>query len=289
VKIFIAVLISLFFCPLFIMAQTDISNDSIQLDTSKHKIRKEDRKKARNEMTDHFRIGLYGTYAYINSAARFDSPTGILSVNIDLEEHLGLTNEKMIYYGTFIYRITPRSGINGMYYNLNRKTDHILETDIIFLGDTIPEGELVGSFMNTSVLSFGYIFSIIADDRAFLGAFVNFYVAKIKVGVRSEPFEINKSSELFVAAPNIGIVTSFKLKKWMSISGGIGIFFLNTEDWSGSLQDLQITLDFLPAKWLGISAGYQAFDIRGSFPQEKFTANLTYSLHGPTFGVRVTF
>jgi hypothetical protein len=271
------------------MAQTDISNDSIQLDTSKHKIRKEDRKKARNEMTDHFRIGLYGTYAYINSVARFDSPSGILSVNIDLEEHLGLTSKKMIYYGTFVYRFTPRSGINGMYYSLNRRKDHILETDMIFLGDTIPKGELVSAFMNISVISFGYMFSIITDERAFLGAFLNIYVAKIKVGVRSEPFEINKSSELFVAAPNIGIVTSFKLKKWMSISGGIGIFFLNTEDWSGSLQDLQITLDFLPVKWLGLSAGYQAFDIRGSFPQEKFTSNLTYSLHGPTFGLRFTF
>lgn len=287
-KIFIAVLIGLLFCPLISMAQTNISNDSVKFDTNKHKIRKENRKKARKEMTNHFRIGLYGTYAFINSSARFDGPNSILSVNIDLEEHLGLTSEKMIYYGNFIYRITPRSGINVMYYNLNRKTDHILETDIYFLGDTIPAGQLVGTFMNTSVISFGYIFTIIADERAYLGAFVNLYIAKIKVGVNSELFEKNKSSQFFAAAPNIGLVTSFKLNQWMSISGGIGFFFLNTEDWSGSFQDLQITLDFLPVKWLGLSAGYQAFDIRGTFPQEKYTANLNFNIHGPTFGVRIT-
>lgn len=288
-KVFIGVLICLLFCPMLIRAQNNVSNKSTRLNKGLKNVRKEKRKLARKEMSDHFRIGLYGTYAFINSSARFEGPNSILSVNIDLEEHLGLTNEKMIYYGTFVYRFTPRSGINVMYYQLNRHKDQILDTDIIFLGDTIPKGNVLGGFMNTSIASIGYVFSIITDEHSFLGAFINVYFANVKVGINSDVFEIKKSTQYYAATPNFGIIASFKLKQWMSISAGIAFFFLSTEDWSGSFQDLQVTADFYPTKWLGLSIGYQSFNIQGTFPEEKFTAHLKYSIQGPAFGLKFTF
>ncbi len=190
------------------MAQSTISNNSSRLNTNKKKIRKETRKKARKDIPERFRIGLYGTYAFINSSARFEGPNSILSVNIDLEEHLGLTSQKMIYYGTFIYHITPRSGINAMYYSLNRDKDHVLDRDIIFLDDTIPKGQTASAYMNTSIVSFGYIYGIIANENSFLGAFINLYLADVKVGVNSEAFEIKKSSQYYAATPNFGIITN---------------------------------------------------------------------------------
>ena len=66
-------------------------------------------------------------------------------------------------------------------------------------------------------------------------------------------------------------------------------FFLSTEDWSCSFQDLQVTADFYPTKWLGLSIGYQSFNIQGTFPEEKFTAHLKYSIQGPAFGLKFTF
>jgi hypothetical protein len=288
-KTFIWVLICFFAFPVLIMAQSTISNNSSRLNTNKKKIRKETRKKARKEMPERFRIGLYGTYAFINSSARFEGPNSILSINIDLEEHLGLVSEKMIYYGTFVYHITPRSGINAMYYSLNREKDHVLDRDIIFLDDTIPKGQVLGAFMNTSIVSLGYIFSIIADENSFLGAFVNLYFANVKVGVNSDVLNVKKSSQYYAATPNFGVLANFKLKEWMSISGGIGFFFLDTEDWKGSFQDLQITADFSPQKWLGLSIGYQSFSIQGTFPQDNYTAHLNYSLMGPAFGIKFKF
>ena len=288
-KAFIWVLVCFFAFQSLNIAQSKVSSTSVRLKTNKKKIRKESRKQSRKELSDRLWIGLYGTYAFINSSARFEGPNSILSVNIDLEEHLGLTSEKMIYYGTFVYRFTPRSGINVMYYQLNRHKDHILNTDIIFLGDTIPKGKVIGAFMNTSIASIGYVFSIITDEHSFLGAFLNVYLANIKVGVSSDVFEIKKSTQYYAATPNFGIIASFKLKQWMSISGGIAFFFLSTEDWSGAFQDLQITADFFPVKWLGLSVGYQAFDIRGTFQENKYTAHVNYSLKGPAFGIKLRF
>jgi hypothetical protein len=275
-KTFTWILIFLIALPILNIAQSKVSSTSVRLNSNKKKIRKESRK-------------LYGTDAFINSSARFEGPNSILSVNIDLEEHLGLRSEKMIYYGTFVYRFTPRSGINAMYYSLNRNTDRILKEDIIFLGDTIPKGIVVSAYMNTSIISIGYLFSIIADENSFFGAFVNVYLANIKVGISSDVFEVKRSTQYYAATPNFGLLASFKLKQWMSISGGIGFFFLDTEDWSAAFQDLQITADFFPVKWLGLSVGYQAFDIRGTFQENKYTAHLNYSIKGPAFGIKFRF
>jgi hypothetical protein len=288
-KTFTWILIFLIALPILNIAQSKVSSTSVRLNSNKKKIRKESRKQSRKELPDRLWVGLYGTYAFINSSARFEGPNSILSVNIDLEEHLGLRSEKMIYYGTFVYRFTPRSGINAMYYSLNRNTDRILKEDIIFLGDTIPKGIVVSAYMNTSIISIGYLFSIIADENSFFGAFVNVYLANIKVGISSDVFEVKRSTQYYAATPNFGLLASFKLKQWMSISGGIGFFFLDTEDWSAAFQDLQITADFFPVKWLGLSVGYQAFDIRGTFQENKYTAHLNYSIKGPAFGIKFRF
>ena len=69
----------------------------------------------------------------------------------------------------------------------------------------------------------------------------------------------------------------------------MGIFFLNTTDWSGTFHDAQIVLDVHPTEWLGLSIGYQVFDIKGKFPEKNYTAYVNYNLKGPTLGLKFTF
>ena len=285
----ITALFCLLFWPLFIAAQNTTSIDSTGLDKKAREIRKEQRQLAREQFSQQFIISLYAANAFINSSIRFEGPNSILSAQIDLEKHLGLSDNKMVYNGIFIYRITPRSGINVMYYKLNRRRDHILDRDIIFLGDTLKKGQVIGGYLNTSIVSFGYLLSILTEDKAFFGAFVNIYIAKITAGVNSELFNLRRSARYNAATPNFGIVASFELKKWLSISGGIGIFFMNTRYWSATFHDLQIMANLYPTKWLGLSIGYQVFDVKGSFPEEKFTTYINYNIRGPAVGLKFRF
>lgn len=288
-KTFSGILIYLLIFPMLSMGQSSTEDTNNIEESETRQDRKEKRKLARQQMTDHFRIGLFGTYAFINSSAEFTGPNSIVSVNIDLEKHFGLRNEKMIYYGILVYRITPRSGVNMTYYRLHRQQDHYMKNDIIFLRDTIPKGHLLGGFMTTSMISFGYLFSILLEESAYLGAFINLYIASNKVGIESETFKLSRSVHFFAATPNFGLVANIKLKKWLMISGGFGVFFLNTEDWSANFLDLQIMADFYPMKWLGIGVGYQAFLVNGSVPGDFITTHLNYSIKGPNIGLKFVF
>lgn len=275
--------------PFLGMAQINVHNDSIKDSETTKNIRIEKRKQARKNLTDRFRIGLYTTNSSINSSIRFELPSSLVSFQIDLEDHLGLDDKKMIYFGTIVYRITPKSGINALYYSLNRKSTIVLNRDIIFLGDTIHKDEVLETYMNTSIYSIGYIFSILTDQKSFLGAFINLYIATARIGISSKLFEYQNSAQYFAATPNIGFIASFKLTRWMSLSGGLGLFFLNTPDWGGTFHDAQIVLDVFPVKYVGLSIGYQVFDLKGEFVEQNYNAYLNYNINGPTFGLKFIF
>ena len=89
--------------------------------------------------------------------------------------------------------------------------------------------------------------------------------------------------------PNIGIMASFRLAKWFTLAGSFGFFYFSTEDLSGTFLDSQILAEFNPTKWLGLSIGYQVYDVTVKFQEEKYTAYLDYNLKGPSAGLRFRF
>lgn len=286
-----AQIVSIFFlimCPLFLQGQ-DLDMKSPDTEKSKKEIRKEKRKLARKQLTQHFNIGANATYTFVNSSARFEGKNSILSAQINLEKHLGLADKKWVYTGFFIYRITPRSGINGNYYQLNRTADKITANDIIFMDDTIQKGTVVSSYFNTRIASFGYLFSILTDQNAHLALFINFYFAQIKLGVHAESIKVNRHVTYIAATPNFGFVASFRIKKWFTIGGAVGMFFYNTKNLSGTFYDLGIFGEFYPAKWIGLNIGYKVFNVSVKFPEENYNAYIDYNLRGPSAGIRFRF
>lgn len=291
-KITLYIISSLLVFSFYIQAQNDVTIDS----TDKKQLRKENkaekktqRIQERKNLTQHFRFGVAAVYADLNSTFRTEGPKGLLSAQIDFERHVGLEDRKFIYVGTFMYRITPRSGLFASYYRLYRKNDAYLENDIVFLDDTLKKGLLVEGYFNTDVFSIGYMLSILKEQKSFLGLYCNLYVINIKTGIRSEVFELDKSTGLLAPLPNFGMAAVFQLKKWLTLTGGVGIFFLNANGLNGTFLDVNAAVSFNPTKWLGLNIGYYIFDVRVGWPVDPLRAYITYNYSGPAFGIAFRF
>lgn len=276
----------------FARSQTNIAKDSLEIikhHKEKNTEQKTYRKEKRKQIDQHFRIAIVGTYADINSMIRFEAPGGLISAQLDFERHLGLEEKKFIYSGSFIYRITPRSGLFALSYRLHRKSEYELKRDISFLGDTIKKGALISGYFNTQVLSIGYLLTLLETKKSFLGAYFNMYVIKVDAGVYSDVFHVNKSTGLFTPLPNFGILAIFQLKKWIALSGGVGIFFLNVDGMNGSFHDAHALIEFSPTKWLSLSFGYYLFDVDVGWPVGDFRAYAEYNFQGPSVGLNFRF
>lgn len=289
-EIVITSLLLFFACSLF--AQDSIRNDTTSNKMSvkqRRAMNKVNRKIERKSFSQHFLIGGEVAFAKVHSNVRFEEPNGIFSATIDLESHLGLADDRLLFSGNFIYRITPRSGIYAYHYQIHRSNNYVLERDIVFLDDTLHVGASVKGFQNTNIFSFGYAFSILREEYAYLGLYFNIYFARVSAGVSIDGTSYSRSVSLGTPAPSFGILASFELTEWMRIAGGLGFMYLNTYDLGGSLFDGQVFLEFMPVKWLGISLGYFGLDVEMDVPVERFRSYINYRLNGPTVGLWFRF
>ena len=223
-------------------------------------------------------------YTKLKTTATFSAPTNILSVTLSLEDNLGLADKNVFFTGSFLYRITPRSGINGEYYGLNRSNSHTTTQELIIMNDTIPEGTRGNAYFNTQVFSLGYLLSILKDPTAFLGFYFNVYGMMINTGFSVENQDYNPNFSFIAPLPSFGIVTLFKLNKWLQIHGDVGFFNIQINTFGGSMYSFDLALDFKPVQWLGISMGYKGFDVNIHVPEDEVNTTINYNFRGPSLG-----
>ena len=286
IKILLSVLFIFSYSFLLIAQQDTLLNNNLSLHPQEKKGKE---KKEREKIDQPVQIAYAGIFASVETSIRFEAKNYILSAKIDLEKNLGLQSSMYLASGSFLYRITPRSGIFASYYGLKRESSIETAKEIVFLDDTIPAGSYISGFFNTYIFSAGYLFSILKDPDAFLAAYINIYFMKIKTGVRSNIIDLDDKVEFVAPLPNFGLLGSFRITPWLTFKGGIGLLFFNTENYSGSIHDMHLGFSFKPTRWLGLDAGYQVFDVRVTFPSENIRTHIIYNIKGPSLGVSLNF
>jgi hypothetical protein len=219
----------------------------------------------------------------------FYFPNGILSTNIGLEDNLGMPNQKFFFAGSFMYNSAKRSGVYIKYYGLARSHTFISEIDFTYEGVTIPAGANNTIYLNTNVLSAGYLLSILKLPKVYLGAYINLYLMKINLGINSDIDYFNSQTKILAPLPNFGLIGLFKIRDWFHIDTGIGFFSLKIDDYKGSIFTLEAALVFKPLQWLGISLSYQEFDVVIDYFAKEIDAKLEYNYRGPSLGLSLAF
>jgi len=264
---------------------------------SSHKINKSERKKKKAEgiqlLKDNhsrFLIRYDLVFANLKTRVTFNGPKDILNLSLSLENNLGLPSRAAFSSLAFIYRATLRSGLYVNYYGINRSEDIVTQEDLYFLGDTIPAGSGINTYFNTQIISAGYIFSALIKPDAYLGFYANLYVISLKTGFSTKNGDRNADMVYAMPSPNFGFVGSFKLTKWLMFYGSIGVFSLNTEKYGGLINNYNLSLGIIPARWLVINLSYTAFYIRVyNNIEREIDAIVEYNFRGPAIGLSFKF
>jgi hypothetical protein len=267
-----------------VFAQKYHHEDSLTREQSKKLKRDEFRKN-----TQRYFFEFAAVNAGLDTKVEFDILDELLTAKVGLEDNLGLPGKSAFLTAVFIHRITPASGIYVNYYGINRTEDHETEQDIIFHSDTIPAGTKSKVFFNTQVVSMGYLLSLKRDPNAFLGAYFNLYLMWLQTGASSDLGSIDTKVNFAAPLPNFGLVAMFRLNSWLHLEGNVGFFSLKMDDFDGTLFDFNMSLNFKPLHWLGLSVSYQEFDIRVGFPFESIYTTVDYNFRGPAVGLNFTF
>ncbi len=262
-----------------------------------HKERKAERKKEKadgikmlKENHARFLIKYDLIFANLKTRVTVNGPKGILNLSLSLEDNLGLPSQSSFSSLAFVYRITKRSGLYLNYYGINRSEDVVAQDDLYFLGDTIPAGSGINSYFNTQIVSVGYMVSALINPDAYLGFYANLYVISLKTGFSSKSGSKGENLILTMPLPNFGFVGSFRLTKHVMFYGSMGLFSLNTEDYGGLISNFNVSLGYIPLRWLSINLSYTEFNIRvyNNLGKE-IDAVVEYNFRGPAIGLAFKF
>ena len=271
-------------------------NDSLSHKEHKKEVKAE-RKAALKASHKRFVIKGVSVFANLKTDLVFGIPytDGLLSANLSLEDNFGLADHKTFFTGSFMYFITPRSGLYAQYYGIDRQNSHTTLKDYIFLGHTIPAGTDITAYFNTHVFSLGYLLTIMRDSRVFLGAYFNIFFIDLQTGVYTKENIIDEKIEFLLPLPNFGLVASFEILPWMDFDAAIGFFALDLGDiyFAGSIYNVNAALVFKPLDWLGLSLSYEMFDVnvsdRYDIGDTYIPYSVKYNFSGPAAGLSFNF
>jgi len=272
------------------------SNDS--LTHKEHRTEVKAERKA-DLKASHERFVFRGSFVFANLSTDmvFGIPytDGLLTANLSLEDNFGLVDQKTFFTGSFLYFITPRSGLYAQYYGIDRQNSHTTLKDYIFLGHTIPAGTDITAYFDTQVFSFGYLLTIMRDSRVFFGAYFNIFFMDLATGVYTEGKRIDKKLEYVLPLPNFGLIANFEILPWLYFDASVGFFSIDLKEshFAGSIYNLNAALVFKPLDWFGVSLSYEMFDVdfsdRFDIGNTYIPYSVKYHFSGPAAGLSFNF
>jgi hypothetical protein len=277
--------------PDTILSSPDTLSPIITTKTKKE-IRNKNKEQRKIELKNsHSRLLIHGAYTFakLDTRVTFNPPGSIITVTLSLEDQFGLPSNSSFFSGSAVYRFTPTSGIFVNYYGFNRGHKSYTKQDIIWAGDTIKAGTQSEVYFRTQVFSAGYLLSILKKPESFLGAYINFYIMPLSLGVKTDITNTDYNLKVIAPLPNIGLIAMFQLTKWLSVYGNMGFFSLYTKDLGGYIQDLNISFPIRINHWLNLNVSYQRFFVHALFPDERIDTYVDYDYKGPAVGVTLKF
>jgi hypothetical protein len=203
----------------------------------------------------------------LDSSVRFGSGLG---VDIDVEKALDLNSTNTVFRADALWRFTQnrRHRIDFTWFSFRRDGNRQIVEDIIIEDDdgntiTIPSGSSVEAFFDLDIYELAYSYSFFQDDRIDLAAGIGIYVMPIDFGIKVSGLLDEDEEENFTAPlPVFSLRMDVALNPRWFIRTGAQVFYVEIDNFNGSIMEFRTALEYNPWKHVGIGLGFDTLGIR---------------------------
>jgi opacity protein-like surface antigen len=209
----------------------------------------------------------------VDTQLRVDRAGGSGTV-LDLEDDLDFEDRPTFPYALLNLRLGQRWRIEGEYFGIERDNTTVIDRKLVIGDETFEAGWTVNSFFDTDVYRLSVGYSFLKRPNAEVGAALGAHVTTFDFGI-SATGENNESAEAaadtLAPLPTIGLYGYYAFSPRWLMQGRVDYFTLEYEEYSGTLLNFNVGLEFQLAKHVGLGAGYRYADL-------EFTADRTLSV-----------
>jgi len=227
---------------------------------------------------DKVSVSLGGILARFDTTARIETDRLPGSPSINLENILGLADEKREFRVEGHYRFSRKHRFDFSYMSLGRNNTETLDESFEFDGFIWGVGAEVGTVFNTTLFETSYTFSFVNNGK--IDAGVKFGVSAIGIelglsgtgnittpeGDRIEGVATGGEEFLF-PIPTIGFHVAYTIRPRLFFRASGEIFAFSTGNWDARWSDGRASVDWYPWKHVGFGGGYNVVTIK--YTEEK--------------------
>ncbi len=245
-------------------------------------------------------VNFGGFISSSNTSFRLGSGAG---VDIDVEELLDLETTNTVFRLDGMWRFTKnrKHRMDLSWFSFRRSGEKSIGQDILIPGEggeediTIPVGTKVESFFDIDIYQLAYSYSFLQDDRIDIAGTFGLYIMPINFGISATGLLDEQGEASFTAPlPTIGYRMDIALAPKWYFRSGAQLFYLEYEQFNGSILTLQGAVEYVPWKHVGIGLGVDSLKMRAEakgedYPGIDFSGNVEFSYVGLQLYVKLFF
>jgi hypothetical protein len=232
---------------------------------------------AQEDPTFSFSVGAFFTDR--DSRTRLNGTVGE-GTDVDLENDLGLKRSDTVVRLDGYWRFADKHRVDFSVFDMSRSATKNIEKEIswqdtVFLIDTQLKASI-----DLSIYKASYTWMFLKRDRSFLGATVGLYVADVGTRLSATAQNISESGGVTAPLPVAGLRGEYKLSDRWSVRGSAEIFVVEYDEYSGSLSDVFVGLDFSATERMAVGVGFNAVNLDVGVSKANFEGNFDWQYDG---------
>lgn len=200
----------------------------------------------------------------LDSSVRIGSGVG---VDLDVEKLLGLDSDNSVFRVDALWRFSDnrRHRFDVSWFSFRRHGTRTVGEDITIEDPdgneiTINAGSQVSAFFNLDIYQAAYSYSFFQDDRADLAFQAGAYIMPMDFGIKVSGLVDEEGAQKFTAPlPVLGLRMDFAITPKWFVRTGTQVFYIEYEQFTGSLLSIKGALEYVPFKHFGMGLGFDTF------------------------------
>jgi len=241
-----------------------------------------------NPMDSKFNLALGGFFLSTDINVRLNGEeTGQPGDDIDFNDTFGVGDFDR-FRADAMWRIKGNHSVRGTYFTNNRSATNELTRDVNFGDETYPIGAVTTARSDLQVIQVSYDYVFRRRDNYELAAGIGVHMLDANLSLNatvtgaggSASRELRQSGSTDAPLPVVGFRGTWLLPHDFYVTALAQYFYIDYDDYTGSLSDLKASVVWQATTHVGIGLGYNDFRFKVRLDKQRFDGKLGWNYGG---------